>query len=65
MRTLSDFIAEKGDAAAAAMFGVKERTAASWRRLENYPRATKAQEIVEITGGEVTMAGIYGDKQAA
>lgn len=65
MKTLSQFIAEKGDAEAARLFGVKERTAASWRRMENYPRAAKAQEIVTILNGEIDMAGIYADKRAA
>lgn len=65
MKTLPEFIAEIGDAKAAELFNVKERTAASWRRLENYPRATKAQEIVSILKGEISMAGIYVDKRAA
>lgn len=38
---------------------VKERTVASWRRGENFPRAHKAQEIVAITNNEVDMTGIY------
>lgn len=56
---LSDFIRQHGDTHCAALFSVKERTVASWRRGENFPRAAKAREIVEITGGVVSLAGIF------
>ena len=59
--TLSDYIKEHGDQRCAELFKVKERTVASWRRGENFPRAVKAREIVAVTGGSVTMAGIYHD----
>ena len=57
--TLTQFISELGDSQAALLFNVKERTVASWRRGENFPRATKAQEIVALTKGKVSMDGIY------
>ena len=57
--TLIEFIQKHGDAKCASLFKVKERTIASWRRGENFPRAKKAREIVERTGGKVGMDGIY------
>jgi len=43
MNNLPVFIETVGDAEAARLFGVAERTAASWRRRERYPRAPQAQ----------------------
>lgn len=60
MKTLPQFIADIGDAQAAALFDVKERTAMAWRLRERYPRPEKANEIVEKTEGEVSFEGIYG-----
>lgn len=57
--TLAEYIRKHGDASCAAFFNVKERTVASWRRGENFPRAGKAREIVDRTAGEVSMEGIY------
>jgi hypothetical protein len=57
--TLAEFIRKHGDAHCATLFGVKERTVASWRRGENFPRTAKAPQIVERTGGAVTIEGIY------
>jgi len=57
--TLSQYIKKTGDAQCAKLFSVKERTVASWRRGENYPRANKAQEIVILTKGEVTLNDIF------
>ena len=62
--TLSDFIKLKGDPYCAILFGASERTVASWRRGENFPRAKKAQQIVTLTDGLVTMAGIYAPPAA-
>ena len=59
MKTLPEYITEHGDEKCAALFGVKARTVASWRRCENFPRARKASEIVSLTNNEVTIAGIY------
>jgi hypothetical protein len=61
--TLVEFIQKEGDAAAAALFGVKLRTIGSWRRLERTPRPTQARRIVEATQGRVSMAGIYGAQE--
>lgn len=57
--TLVEYIRKHGDAFCAQKFGVKERTIASWRRGENFPRAKKAVEIIAETGGELTMDGIF------
>jgi transcriptional regulator with XRE-family HTH domain len=57
--TLSQYIKNIGDAQCAKLFGVKERTVASWRRGENYPRANKAREIVVLTKGAVSLDGIF------
>lgn len=63
MKTLSGFIAEIGDEAAAALFDVKLRTVASWRRGERFPRRDQALRIVDRSKshphGPVTFAGIY------
>jgi len=56
---LPDYIRQHGDERCAELFKVKERTVASWRRGENFPRASKAIEIVAATNGEVNMEGIY------
>ena len=58
--TLAEYIKQFGDLDAAKLFGVKERTAASWRRGERRPRPEVAASIVAATGGEVTLDGIYG-----
>ena len=57
--TLVEYIEKHGDAHCAVLFRVKERTVASWRRQENFPRVKKAQEIVERTGGQIKMDAIY------
>lgn len=57
--TLSDYIKEVGDAEAGRLFGVGERTAASWRRGERRPRPEKAREIVVATGGKVSFSDCY------
>lgn len=57
--TLPEFIRRHGDAHCAALFDVKVRTVASWRRGENFPRARKAREIVDRTNGQVGMEDIY------
>lgn len=56
---LSTYIAEIGDTGAAVLFGVKERTVASWRRGERQPRVEQAQKIVKATKGKVTFAECY------
>lgn len=55
---LPDYIKQVGARRFAKQFKVKERTVASWQRMERRPRPEKAQEIVEKT--PVTMEGIYG-----
>jgi DNA-binding transcriptional regulator YdaS (Cro superfamily) len=63
---LNKYIEAIGDAAAAELFGVKERTAASWRRGERRPRPEQAAVIVEASRGKVSYAEIYApDAEAA
>lgn len=57
--TLSDYISETGDDVAALRFCVSERTAASWRRGERFPRPDKAFEIERITAGAVSFAECF------
>lgn len=57
--TLSEFISEAGDDAAASLFNVSERTAASWRRGERSPRTEKAREIEQATDGRVTFSECF------
>jgi DNA-binding transcriptional regulator YdaS (Cro superfamily) len=56
---LPEYIEKIGDDAAAVLFGVKPRTAKSWRLGDRFPRPKQAQFIVEASKGEVTMDGIY------
>lgn len=65
--TLSDYISDVGDDAAAAEFKVTARTAASWRRGERFPRMEKAKEIEAISKGVVSFSECFDrpDKVAA
>ncbi|MDE3023456.1 MAG: hypothetical protein KGI54_16675 [Pseudomonadota bacterium] len=56
---LAEYIKKHGDAHCAAMWGVKVRTTAGWRRGERTPRPAQARLIVSTTGGEVSLAEIY------
>ncbi len=56
---LSDYIKDIGHPAAARLFGVSEWTIKAWRWRQRSPRKDKANEIVAVTGGKVTFAGIY------
>lgn len=58
-KTLPEFIAALGDAAAAELFGVPERTVASWRRRERIPRPALARRIIDAASGELDMDSIY------
>lgn len=60
---LAEFIEQVGDPAAARLFGVEERTVASWRRGERTPRKETAKIIVDRS--PVTYAGIFGEERAA
>jgi hypothetical protein len=62
---LPDYIKKHGDEKCARLFGSKVRTVGAWRRRERYPRPSKAQEMIVASGGELTMAGIFGDDQEA
>ena len=66
--SLTEFIKKLGDKEAAKLFGVEERTAASWRRMERKPRDSQAKVIVDKTKnhklGPVTYTGIYAPKRA-
>lgn len=61
---LSQYISTVGDAAAAELFGVEERTAASWRRLERSPRPEKAREIASVTKNKVTFSDCFEERAA-
>ena len=54
---LPDYIAKIGDAAFAEKFGVKERTAMSYRLVQRKPRPALANKIIAKT--PVTWVGIY------
>lgn len=54
---LPEYIAQMGDAKAAKLFGVSERTVMSWRLRDRIPRPTQAKNIVSKS--PVTMDGIY------
>lgn len=56
---LPTFIEAIGDEEAARLFDVKERTAASWRRGERWPRPEKARHIETVTKGRVSFSEIY------
>ena len=58
--TLSEYIAEIGDAEAARRFGAKVRTVQSWRRRERYPRRTEVAGILAASDGRLSVEGIYG-----
>jgi DNA-binding transcriptional regulator YdaS (Cro superfamily) len=62
---LSDFIKQLGDEAAAELFGVKPRTAQSWRLGERFPRPKQAREVVERTKGEVSLEEVYAVREPA
>ena len=63
--TLQDFIRDMGDGRAAALFGVKERTAASWRRGERFPRAQDIPRMIELSGGRLEYASFFHGRDAA
>ena len=62
---LKDFIEEVGDTEAAELFGVKERTTASWRRGERMPRHKQAEVIVRATDGRVSYSECFGHSHIA
>lgn len=59
MFTLSDWIEDLGDAAAAELFGVTLRRVQSWRRGERLPRPGKAKDLIELSNGRLDYSGIY------
>jgi hypothetical protein len=58
---LHEFIEQVGDESAAIIFGVKVRTAKSWRLQDRTPRPTQAREIVKITKGKVSLEEIFAE----
>lgn len=56
---LIDYIKAHGVAECAARFGVSEATIKAYRYGWRQPRPEVANRIVSVTGGEVTLAGIY------
>ena len=63
--TLPEYIREVGDEAAARTFRAPLRTVQSWRRQERFPRLRRANEIVALTDGVVSLGGIYCQDPAA
>lgn len=57
--TLSDYIKHVGHERAAELFGVSLATVKAWRWGARTPRPEAANRIVQVTGGEVSLAGIY------
>jgi hypothetical protein len=55
---LVEYIEQIGDAKAAKLWNVEERTVQSWRLRERTPRPNHAARIVETS--PVTYEGIYG-----
>ena len=58
--TLAEYIAKLGDKAAAKMLGISERAARSYRLGTRRPRPAKAQQMVKLSEGKLTMQAIYG-----
>jgi DNA-binding transcriptional regulator YdaS (Cro superfamily) len=56
---LPDYIREIGHPAAARLFGVSVWTIKAWRFGQRTPRPEKANEIVAITGGKLSLNDIY------
>lgn len=61
---LEGFIQQLGDDKAAKLFGVKPRTAASWRRGERSPRPKQVQKIIKASNGQLSYESIYGKHEA-
>lgn len=61
---LSEYIEMVGDSVAADMFGVTERAAMSWRRLERSPRPEKAREIAKVTKNKVSFSDCFESRAA-
>ncbi len=56
---LKDYLKKVGDEQAAQVLGVKQRTVQAWRLGQRLPRTKAARQIVERTGGAVTLDEIY------
>ena len=57
--SLIDLITEIGDDQAAAMFRVKRRTVASWRRSERWPLARDIPHLIELSGGRLSLESFF------
>ena len=57
--TLSEYIRDIGEPAAVRLFGVSIYAVRSWKHGLRSPRPAKANEIVAITNGKVTLSDIY------
>jgi hypothetical protein len=58
---LATYIKTIGEQAASRLFGVSIYTVRSWRCGARQPRPSKAREIVEATGGKLTLERIYSE----
>ncbi len=62
---LSEYISLIGDKAASELFGIEQRTAASYRLGQRQPRPEVARTIVAVTNGKVTWPEVYAPIEAA
>jgi hypothetical protein len=59
MKSLAEYISERGDDECAALFDCTLITVASWRRGVRVPHPKTAARIIDVCGGELTMESIY------
>lgn len=62
---LKAYIKKHGIKRCTELFGVSKWTVKSWRSGERTPRPEAATRIVQVTGGEVSLAGIYAQTRRA
>jgi DNA-binding transcriptional regulator YdaS (Cro superfamily) len=60
---LKTYIERMGDAVLAVELGVSHWTVRSWRVGTRTPRPEQANKIVAMSGGEVSLADIYGPRR--
>lgn len=61
---LREYIEKTGEARVAVALNVSLWTVRSWRLGTRTPRTKHANKLVAISGGEVTLAGIYAPSNA-
>ena len=58
---LKTYIKKNGVEACAASWGYKPRRVQSWLYGQRIPSPAAANKVVALTGGEVSLAGIYAN----